>query len=233
MKLNPIYGEPALLVEGEERYIVIADLHIGIEREWMRGISRRILEKLKEDISRLLKKSECENLIVLGDLKHTVEGATREDERVIRNFLEELSSLTEILIVKGNHDGGIEEISPDGIEIKDARGFRMGEVAFLHGHASPKEDIMSSRIIVTAHVHPVISFRERSGLRIFERVWVRMRAEREILILPAFNNICGGAEINSALLQESPVLRNFNLISKPEVYLLDGIKLEAELKNEL
>ncbi|MBC7115354.1 MAG: metallophosphoesterase family protein, partial [Archaeoglobi archaeon] len=166
MKVTPVYGKPALLLEGKERYTVIADLHVGIEREWMRKISRRILERMKGDITEILKERECENLIILGDLKHTVEGVTREDERVIRSFLEDLSSISNVLIVKGNHDGGIEEISPEGIEIKDARGFRIEKAALLHGHASPNEDVLSSEIILTAHIHPVISFRERSGLRI-------------------------------------------------------------------
>ncbi|MDI3502661.1 MAG: uncharacterized protein PWR13_726 [Archaeoglobi archaeon] len=232
MKLTPVYGKPALLLEGKERYIVIADLHVGIEREWMRRISRRILERLKEDISEILKRKECENLIILGDLKHTVEGATREDERVIRNFLEELSSLSDVIIVKGNHDGGIEEISPENIEIKDSRGFRIEEVALLHGHASPGEDVLNSEIILTAHIHPVISFRERSGLRIFERVWVRIKAEKEVLIMPAFNSICGGAEINDAL-RNFLILRDLRQSSEPEIYLLDGIKVGAGARDEL
>ncbi len=37
---TPVFGEPLLLVEGKERVLVAADLHLGLEYElWLGGIS--------------------------------------------------------------------------------------------------------------------------------------------------------------------------------------------------
>jgi|Deesub1362A_J573_1020465.scaffolds.fasta_scaffold03455_4 hypothetical protein len=226
MKLVPVFNKPALFWE-ERKTLLIADLHIGMEKEWTRNISRRLIEKMKNEVFELMKISGAERLIILGDLKHTVEGLRRDEERVIRSFLEDLSSHTEIILLKGNHDGDIEEAVPSNVRVYDSKGIRIGKLGLIHGHALPKEEVLNAKIIIMGHLHPVISFRERSGANILERVWVRGKGERECVIMPAFNEICGGLPVEEIRKEQSPVFKVLDEIGELEIYLMDGIKVVA------
>lgn len=226
MKLAPVFGKPAAVYE-EESALIIADLHIGIEREWMRGISRRFVERVKNEILELLRLSEAEKLIILGDLKHTIESPRGGERRVIRDLLDELSSKAEVILLKGNHDGDIEDVSPSSVKIFDSRGVKLGDLGLVHGHAIPREEVLESEKILLAHVHPVIHFRERSGAGISERVWVKGRGSKEFLIVPSFNPICGGINVEEISDEHSPVIKAIGGMKEFDVYLLDGIKVRS------
>src|SRR3989338_1481879 len=101
-----ITGEPALVFN---KNLVVADLHIGIETEYRKsGITIPTqLEKMKEKIDGLIKKSKARRLIIIGDVKHQVPGVSFQELREVPEFFNYFSGKIETHIVLGNHDSEI------------------------------------------------------------------------------------------------------------------------------
>jgi metallophosphoesterase superfamily enzyme len=137
-------------------------------------------------------------------------------------------------VLPGNHDGGIRRILPGDVRVGSSRGTAVGEVGLFHGHAWPSKEVMNTKIAIMGHDHPTIKFVDKLGMKASKRCWVRSNCRRksdryeklprELVVMPAFNDFCGGTPINdrkSKLL--GPVLSNeFIVLSKSKIHLLDG-----------
>jgi putative SbcD/Mre11-related phosphoesterase len=205
-----VTGKPALLVG---KSLVVADLHLGIEREFYQsGIKfPSQTEKIKDMVEGLVKITKAERLILLGDVKHKVPGISLQELREIPQFLEHFSGKLEVDMVPGNHDAGIEKFLPPGVKTHPSAGFRLGDVYLNHGHTWPGPDFLGCKKIVIGHQHPLVEFRDKLGYRFREPVWVKGALNREklegrykkmpaslpsITIMPAFNPLIGGMCVN-------------------------------------
>ena len=229
----------------EEKTLVIAELHLGLEYEiYKSGIS--ILpqrEKFLETLERLLEITKAKRLVIVGDIKHKVPGSTLREDKEIPKFLEQISSKVKTILVKGNHDDRIEEILPSNIKIYSAHGFRIKKYGFFHGHAWPSKNLMKCDYLFMGHIHPAIEFRDNFGHRNSEKVWIKGELDYEkikkkfklketgelnIIVIPTFNNILGGKAVNSVANEKqiSPLIisETFDLNSA-KIYLLDGTYL--------
>ncbi|MEM5828913.1 MAG: metallophosphoesterase [Candidatus Aenigmatarchaeota archaeon] len=215
----------ALLTDKKERYIIIADLHIGITKElkthgiYIPSQAEIFAKKLNE----FGKKMKTKNLIILGDLKHNIPGAKKEEILEIIKFLSELN-FNKIIIIKGNHDGNIEKILKNvtkNIKVKK-RFIKIKDTLLTHGHISIKDNIKAKRIII-AHVHPYIKIIDKLNVSYYERVWLRYENEKEIIIMPSFNELCGATIVNEQELI-GPIARKIDK-KDLDVYLLDGTYL--------
>ncbi len=202
--------------------VVIADLHIGYERElYERGIIvGDITGRMVNRIEKIINKYNAENLIILGDVKHDIRGY---EENL--KFLENLNA--KIIIAKGNHDGNIEKMG--NFEVHSSRGFRTGYFGFLHGHSWPDKDVMKAKYVFMGHIHPEIGLRDSIGYihkypchligRLSEKGRKIYDSNPKIFIVSAFNPLVGSADIDIG-----PLFRN-NIIGDFEVYLLNGAYL--------
>jgi metallophosphoesterase superfamily enzyme len=112
-------------------------------------------------------------------VKHTVATAELGEWHDIPNFFNELrKQIQEIRIIRGNHDGNLEPLLPDSIQVLPATGTVLGNVGFFHGHQWPSPAILKFRTLVMGHVHPVVAFRDPAGFRIIRQVWVKMSCDR-------------------------------------------------------
>ena len=105
IEIQPIPNEPALLIK-EKGIIVIADLHIGIERE-LREKGLQIPSQTKSMTKRLLslfKKYHPHEIILLGDIKHNIPTSTIQERTDVKRFLETIQPYGTIHILPGNHD---------------------------------------------------------------------------------------------------------------------------------
>ncbi|MEM7816458.1 MAG: metallophosphoesterase [Candidatus Aenigmatarchaeota archaeon] len=218
--------EPVALLEVErKRYLIVADLHIGITKElkshgiYLPSEGETLVKKLND----VGKKTNVKNLIILGDLKHNISGAKKEEFLEVKKFLSRLD-FDKIIIIKGNHDGKIENIAKNvNKKIKiEKRFIKIKDTLLTHGHISIKENINVKRIII-AHVHPYIRIIDRLKASYYERVWLRYEDDREIIIMPNFNELCGATIVNEQELI-GPIARKINK-KEFEVYLLDGTYL--------
>lgn len=202
--MEPAYNEKALVL-GD--YLIIADLHIGLERELSKNGLHvpSQLRKMEARIVELLRSTGKEKLIILGDLKHNIPMVSWQEYNEIPGFIERLSQYADVALVKGNHDGGIEKIVPD-LKVQKELAVN-GKALLLHGHAKPSN--LDYDYLIIAHNHPCIEFRGEFGYGITESAWIRMNFKKEylstidiqknpeIIIMPAFNDLIYGMPFNA------------------------------------
>lgn len=199
-----LYNAPAILHKGA---LIVGDTHFGMEGKLRRkGIydeqfSLRLFEKLKG----LVLEHKAKRAIFLGDVKEDI---TMLDLHT-QDVLSRLSLLCEIVIIRGNHDGGIEQCGC--AEVIPSDGLVYGGLGLAHGHSWPKEELMRCDYLVLGHQHPMITVRDTMGKRHSEPVWVIAQPDREriaehyeefndkiqLILMPAFNPLVG-SPINSA-----------------------------------
>jgi hypothetical protein len=203
--------------------MVIADLHIG----WEMAVSRRGIyvpsqtPKLLAKLEELLRRYKPQDLIILGDVKHTVATAEMGEWRDVPDFFSGLRRLVQkILVIRGNHDGNLEPLLPENIGLLPTTGIVLGRTGFFHGHRWPTPSVLRCKTIVMGHVHPVVSLRDPAGFRITRQVWIKVSCSREhlakalaqkyklgkvgrvgseplqLFIMPSFNDFLGGRPLN-------------------------------------
>jgi hypothetical protein len=241
MAIKFLTDYPALFIS-DKKIIVVSELHLGLEYElYKSGIkipSQR--RKFEEIIEHLIKLTKANSLIVLGDIKHKVPGSTIREDVEIPRFLENLKQKIKVILIKGNHDDRIEGIIPSGVKIYGSKGYKIGKYGFFHGHAWPSKKLMECDYLFMGHVHPSIEFRDSFGFRSVLSVWLKGKLKQELIkerykikktgklnvvVLPTFNSILGGAALNRIAKEKhtGPLLVNkiFDVDSS-KVYLLDG-----------
>jgi uncharacterized protein len=236
-QIQPIAGEPVLFFK-KEKILVVADMHIGIDSELKNyGISQTDhTQKMIKHLLLICKKQKPEKIVLLGDIKHNIPNTTYRERQDVKNFLEEITKISSVFIVPGNHDGFIEKLAPSDIKIKSSEGFIIKNIGFVHGHRWPSENIMKCQQIIMAHTHPCILFKDRLKHKTYEPCWVKTNFLQEklkekypnsknplILIMPAFNSLCGGTPVNEDKII-GPLGKIIDL-QKAEIYLLDGTDL--------
>ncbi|KXB09639.1 hypothetical protein AKJ35_00535 [candidate division MSBL1 archaeon SCGC-AAA833F18] len=249
-----MYGTRALRIESENRrLLVICDLHLGMTAELAdQGIEiPSQIPKTKERILNLIEKEKPNRLILLGDIKHNVPITSWQEWRDLPDFFSELNDHAPIEILPGNHDGDIEGLVPQDVIIHDSRGITVsdGKVGLMHGHTWPNPKLLKAETIVTGHNHPIIEFRDKLGARMTEPAWVKAKIDPEkfpeklrkeitgtgfeLLVIPAFNKLIGGAPVNRGIPEEllGPMFKAGAIqLDEAEIYLLDGTFL-GELEN--
>jgi putative SbcD/Mre11-related phosphoesterase len=235
--IQPVPDEAALLYN---RTIVVADLHIGIEfgfRESGFVIPKQtetMLERLLDSIDN----HKAERLVIVGDLKHKIKAVSPQERAEIPSFFERvLEVVSEVHLVPGNHDAMILNILPSGVGSHDPKGFRLEDVGFTHGFTWPSEEAMESEVLCMGHIHPSILFVDRLGLRTTKRCWLRIEFKggeerydkhpRELIVMPTFNEFCGGFPINYKKSKPMGPLLKSDLIDleNSRVYLLNGVDI--------
>jgi len=223
---------------GRERVLCVGDLHIGIEADMrFRGVivpsQTPRMEKELRDLA-----ENVDRLVIIGDVKHQVPGSTRQEHvEVPRFFNELLQNYPRIDLVKGNHDTDIERMLPSRVTVHAQDGFVLDDVGFVHGHAWPSEEVMSSRLLVMGHNHPTVIFEDGLHHNQVERCWVRCRFKgnggrytrvpEEAVMIPAFNRSLGGGPVNlEGPRMLGPLLSNELVdLENGQVYLMDGLFL--------
>ena len=240
VEIEPIADVPALLIRDRESWVLVADLHIGIEVQ-LRFAGFNIpsqTPKMLDGLEALA--SRGQNLLMLGDVKHNIPSVGYRENKEIGPFLERLAKrFKRVLIVAGNHDGGLASVLPQGIEAVSGRGTRIGDCGVFHGHVWPSDSVMQAKTIVMGHTHPSVMLTDSLGTKSTEKCWVRGRlneravAERysscpgELVIVPAFNPLLTGTPVNSGRgSMIGPLFRNEIVdLGSLRAYLLDGTNL--------
>ena len=245
-ELTPLLDAPALVVQGDDKALVLADVHLGIEHDlYYSGINiPSQLAKRLERIDCYLRQVRPDRVILLGDVKHNVPRTSFQEEDEVPAFLAELAQHALVDIVPGNHDGGIERLvprSPD-IRLHDARGAVIDGVSYFHGHTWPAPELLRQKHWVISHNHPTIKLTDVVGHTMTRQAWIRARlderavagnykadefswADPELIIVPSFNELCGGIAFNESFHDDllGPLFSSHAVrLEEAEVYLLDG-----------
>lgn len=237
VEIQPIIDEPALLFK-EKQLLVVADLHIGIESELReKGLqvpSQTML--MEERLVSLLQTYPVHDIILLGDIKHTIPTSTTQERTDVKRFLDIIKTYGRLHVLPGNHDGNIQRLLSSEIVLHPSDGFVLDSIGFVHGHRWPRAEVMQCEQVVIGHTHPIVMLTDRLGYRTYESCWLRgpcidkkikekypHAVSSQILVMPAFNPLCGGIAVN-----RDPLLGPFGSIldvANAEAYLLDGTSL--------
>ena len=225
---------PALIIEGQEKNLVITDLHLGFEDNLPQnniflGKNTTVNESIKE-VEKILVKTKPDSLILLGDIKSGIKSITKTEWNDVPVFLEKIKKQISVTIIPGNHDANIEKLIPEGISLATSKGIIIEDVLLTHGHTMPSENFSSVNKIIMGHVHPVF-FQEKSIIN-GKRIWVTMKCnkqkifpskigELEIIIIPTFNKHFYTANRKFYKKSISPIL-NKKEVLEAKILTLDG-----------
>ena len=184
--LNLLLPYPAALVKNENtKTLLIADPHLGWEMQLQKkGIhvpsqTSKILNKLITIISEY----KPDRLVILGDVKYTVVSHELGEWHDIPDFFSKLQKyISNIAIVRGNHDANLEPLLPKNIELWQASGAVIGDVGVFHGHKWPSPALIGCKTLIMGHLHPVVVFRAPAGFKITRQVLMRARCNTDALL---------------------------------------------------
>lgn len=234
--------EPAA-TEGP-RYLVVCDLHIGFEERY-RGSGVRIMpdiEGMTSEIESLIDENRATHLIINGDLKSGIDRILESEWENVPRFLSRISKKCKISVIPGNHDGGLQYLLPDGVQLEDINGMLVEDTLVLHGHTRPLIKFKDCRRIIIGHIHPI--FQKKGSPLSGQPVWaflklpkklvfreildqdINERSMFEVVVMPSFNR-----ELSSAGYQpdwekeerrESSLVRDMKLADEALIVTLSG-----------
>lgn len=233
---------PAVVIENNMRILVVADTHFGAETELARR-GLHIKSNSRQRLIRLLEcidDSECEMLLLLGDVKHSIPVTTRQEYAEMPDIISRIREKIPFKVLPGNHDAGIEKFLKED-EILPRDGAIMDGTGYMHGHTFPSEDLLGS-LIVAGHHHPVVCLFDEVGCSLksqpaylLSRInpgVLNMKTSREIsgtrvLFVPAFFELAGGVDVRELLKSGlSPLARSIDE-DTAEVFLSDGTYINS------
>lgn len=202
------------LYDPENDLLVIADLHLGLEKTMTsKGnyVPPSQLDDLKDDLRDAKSETGASRILVDGDLKNQFRTSYSETEE-IEEFLSFLNAeFDEVIVVEGNHDTMIEStLESSGVNLKEYH-LEDGKL-YIHGHEPlGKYELEDFSTVIIGHEHPAIALEDEIGVR--EKIPVLlyggMDDGRDIIVMPAFSRIANGTAVNEIPGEEllSPVLK--------------------------
>jgi metallophosphoesterase superfamily enzyme len=239
MKLEFFCDGPALVIEETQRYLVVADLHFGIEAD-LAAHGLHFRSRSRDRLTRLLSvidRADPDALILLGDVKHSIPALTRQEYYELPTILETLRCRIPLIVFPGNHDIGI-ELYLTASELQPKDGAIIDGIGYLHGHTYPAS-CLAGHLIVIGHHHPLVSLMDEVGCALQSPAYLRAELDRDglftksdpksdlstrALFVPSFNEIAGYDIFQITRNPMSPFSR-FIRREKAEIILADGTYL--------
>lgn len=172
-------NEPALILQTEaEKILLVSDLHIGYEKSLAsKGVKiPSQTPKLYRKMEKIILKHNPDKIILSGDIKHGTAKLLPHEWKDVPEFFEKLLTLKDkIEVVPGNHDGGLKHLLPRNVTLHTTRGVTIQnkeKILITHGHTWPIPTALDSHLIIMGHNHFTVEFKEESGLRKTEPVWM-------------------------------------------------------------
>lgn len=233
-----LYNAPAILHKGA---IIVGDSHFGMEEKLRRkGVyDDQFSARLCDKLASLAREHRAERIIFLGDVKEDITMLDRKTDAA----LSRLSMICEVVVVRGNHDGGIERFA--GTKVAPSEGMVYEGLGLVHGHSWPAPELMMCSHLVMGHQHPMVSITDAFGKRHTEPAWLiaepdpdaiakrydKFNKKINLILMPAFNPLVGSAINIDENERLGPILNNklFKL-NHALVFRLDGTCL-GKLEN--
>jgi hypothetical protein len=229
-----IDSEPALILENDKKNLVISDLHIGFEHKFssnkIPNSKNSSVNDIITNVKKIIKKENPDTLILLGDVKSSIQNITKSEWNDVPYFFEELNSL-DVILIPGNHDANITRLIPDNVTLISSKGMIIDDVLLTHGHTMPSKNYSNVNNIIMGHIHPVY-FDENSLLN-GERIWISIKTDKSkifpstkgkinITIIPSFNPYFYAAEKRYYKKSISPIVEKIKGSAIAKIATLDG-----------
>ena len=225
-------GKPAAVIG---KFLLIGDLHFGVELELQsKGVNLDFSPGQYVDLlNSLAKETNTTELVVLGDFKNNYLGVTQRERNAL-NELFQLLKFKRVIVVKGNHDGSLEEFEKffPKLSVKPASGevLKIGNVSYglFHGHAMPSREVLQSDYLLCGHQHPGVMLGSK---KITWKVdsWIvgncrdtkYTNSKQKFIVFPSFHELKGSTAIN-ARTTIGPLFKEVFDLLDAEVILLNG-----------
>ena len=235
VKSKIVESEPAMILQEQKRHLVITDLHIGFETTFS---SNKIflgknssVKQITADVKKLLQNENIDSVILLGDVKSSIQGITKSEWNDVPYFFDEIKKVSNIILVPGNHDAGIDKLVPDEISMISSKGLVIDDVLLTHGHSMPSENFSGVNKIIMGHIHPV--FFQDDSLVNGQRVWISIKAKKELVfpsakgemqitVVPSFNPYFHVTQKKHYKKSISPIIEKIKNDSTAKIITLDG-----------
>ncbi|MFX1449790.1 MAG: metallophosphoesterase [Promethearchaeota archaeon] len=208
-----------LIKKDQKRILIVADLHLGIESS-KNGLNiPSQTSSITKEIIKLIKEIRASELILLGDIKHSIPQIAPKEWINIPKFFKKIAEIVPISIIRGNHDGDIDALIPNTIKIyKDlVLPVNHYKIGMMHGHMMIPLSFFQTDTIIVGHTHPTIEFRDDLGIKSYKNVWIRAKWDKR-KIAKAY------LQFRNIKLQKNPVLqfqKKFNLnIEDPDIIVM-------------
>ena len=230
-----IDSEPALILEGSKKNLVISDLHIGFEHKFSSNKNsvrkNSSVNDIISNITKIIKKENPDTLILLGDIKSSIQTITKSEWEDVPYFFEEIGKSLEVILIPGNHDANIDKLIPNDVTLISSKGMIIDDVLLTHGHTMPSENYSNVNNIIMGHIHPVY-FDENSLLN-GERIWISIKTDKSeifsttkgkinITIIPSFNPYFYATEKRYYKKSISPIVEKIKDSAIAKIVTLDG-----------
>ncbi|MDH3192603.1 MAG: metallophosphoesterase, partial [Nitrosopumilus sp.] len=154
-----IPSKPILVLEGKEKSMVIADMHIGFETSLASnkifiGKNSSIIETI-EEITEAISHERPDAVILLGDIKSSIKNISKNEWSEVPLFFEKIKEKCRVILIPGNHDANIQRLVPEGVSMISSTGMVEENILLTHGHTMPSENFSHVDKIIMGHVHPV------------------------------------------------------------------------------
>lgn len=235
VKIRIVPSQPALMLEGKNRSLIITDLHIGFESSLFGnnifvGKNTTIQETIN-GIEEILEKTKADSLILLGDVKSSIKSISKNEWSEVPLFFKKMSEKVDTILVPGNHDANIQKLVPDEVTLASSTGLVIENILLTHGHTMPSENFSNVDKIIMGHVHPVF-FQEESVIN-GKRVWISIKADKqqifsstsgevEVIIVPSFNKYFYSTHKKKYKKSISPILEKIKKIKSAKIITLNG-----------
>ena len=234
VKTRIIPSQPALILEDEQRFLIISDLHIGFESSMISNDinirSEEMIQEIHSSLDSLIESEKPDTIILLGDIKSGIESISKIEWQTIPMFFE-IGKKINTIVIPGNHDGNLSRLVPDYVTMTGPSGLVIGDTLLTHGHVMPSENSSQINRIVMGHLHPVY-FQEGSVLD-GQRLWISIKADKnkifpsskgeiEIIIVPSFNKYFYATAKRYHKKSISPILERIKGQYSAKVVTLDG-----------
>ena len=245
VKTRIISSQPALILEDEQRFLIISDLHIGFEIGMISNdINVRpeeMIQEIHSSLDSLIESEKPDTVILLGDVKSGIESISKIEWQTVPMFFE-IGKKINTIVIPGNHDGNLSRLVPDYITMTGPSGLVIGDTLLTHGHVMPSENFSQINRIVMGHLHPV--YFQKGSVMDGQRLWISIKADKskifpsskgeiEIIIVPSFNKYLYATTKRYHKKSISPILERIKNIQSAKIVTLDGsiIGDESILKN--
>ena len=230
-----IDSEPALIVEEKRKNLVISDLHIGFEHKFSSNKNtvrkNSSINEIISNVTKIIKKENPDTLILLGDVKSSIQSITNSEWKDVPYFFEEVKNSLEIILIPGNHDSNIDKLIPSDVTVISSKGMIIDDVLLTHGHTMPSKNYSSVNNIIMGHIHPV--YFDKNSLLNGERIWISIktnkskifpstRGELNITIIPSFNPYFYATEKKYYKKSISPIVEKIKDSTMAKILTLDG-----------
>lgn len=231
LNIEIIENSPALLINNKT--LVMSDLHLG--RLFIRD-REMVMSILEYEISKVIclaNKVRPKTIIFNGDMKESIGNPPLIVREYLEKLLEHLAPFVkEIIIIKGNHDGKIEEVLNKNrsfyqILIQNNVMEYNEKLIIGHGHKKISGKLINdAEIIISAHIHPALKI-VNNGVKV--KIWGlfevgpdTLKSDEETLhkwlVMPAFSGMVEGMALdsifNEELIRFSPFPNNWKIFKK-------------------